>query len=182
MGGYSLASAWHLSAPLAMVVAGLMVGNDTVRGTSMSAQTETYVDKFWELMDILLNAILFVLIGFELLILEVTTSYVYASIAAIAIVLTARYLSLIAPVKFFSERLAFVPHTATIMAWGGLRGGISIALALQLTPELNRDLFLTTTYGVVIFSIIVQGLTVGALAKRLIGHDAGVDAELSAGH
>ena len=169
MGGYSLAAAWHLSAPLAMVVAGLIVGNDTVRGTSMSKQTETYVDKFWELVDILLNAILFVLIGFELLVLEFTSSFVYAGLAAIVIVLLSRYLSLLAPVRFFSKRLDFVPHTATIMAWGGLRGGISIALALRLTPEMNRDLFLTATYGVVIFSIIVQGLTVGALAKRLIG-------------
>ena len=169
MGGCSLATVWHLSAPLAMVVAGLMVGNDTVRGTAMSKQTETYVDKFWELVDILLNAILFVLIGFELLVLEVTSSYVYATAIAIVIVLAARYLSLLAPVHFFSKRLNFVPHTATIMAWGGLRGGISIALALRLTPEMNRDLFLTATYGVVIFSIIVQGLTVGALAKRLIG-------------
>ena len=169
MGGYSLATAWHLSAPLAIVVAGLIVGNDTVRGTAMSKQTEIYVDKFWELVDILLNAILFVLIGFELLVLEVTSSFVYAGLAAIVIVLVARYLSLLVPVHFFSKRLDFVPHTATIMAWGGLRGGISIALALRLTPEMNRDLFLTATYGVVIFSIIVQGLTVGVLAKRLIG-------------
>lgn len=169
MGGYSLAAAWHLSAPLAMVVAGLIVGNDTVRGTSMSKQTETYVDKFWELVDILLNAILFVLIGFELLVLEVNSTFVYAGIVAIVIVLVSRYLSLLAPVHFFAKRLDFVPHTATIMAWGGLRGGISIALALRLTPEMNRDLFLTATYGVVIFSIIVQGLTVGALAKRMIG-------------
>ena len=91
MGGCSLAMAWHLSAPLAMVVAGLMVGNDTVRGTSMSKQTEIYVDKFWELVDILLNAILFVLIGFELLVLEVTTSYLYATAVSIVIVLAARY-------------------------------------------------------------------------------------------
>jgi CPA1 family monovalent cation:H+ antiporter len=169
MGGYSLAAAWHLSAPLAMVVAGLMVGNDTVRGTAMSKQTETYVDKFWELIDMLLNAVLFVLIGFELLVLEVTTSFIYAGAISIVVVLAARYLSLIAPVHFFARRLDFVPHTATIMAWGGLRGGISIALALRLTPEMNRELFLTATYGVVIFSIIVQGLSVGALARRLIG-------------
>ena len=180
MGGYSLAAAWHLSAPLAIVVAGLIVGNDTVRGTAMSKQTEIYVDKFWELVDILLNAILFVLIGFELLVLEVTTSFIYAGLAAIIIVLVARYLSLLVPVHFFSKRLDFVPHTATIMAWGGLRGGISIALALRLTPEMNRDLFLTATYGVVIFSIIVQGLTVGVLAKRLIGVSDEAEAEVDA--
>lgn len=172
MGGYSLATALHLSAPLAIVVAGLIVGHDTVRGTAMSKQTEIYVDRFWELLDILLNAVLFVLIGLELLILEVTQSYILASGLAIIIVLAARFLSLILPVTFFAKRLDFAPYTATIMAWGGLRGGISIALALSLTEEMNRDLFLTVTYGVVIFSIIVQGLTVGKLAKKLIGAES----------
>ncbi len=172
MGGYALATALHLSAPLAIVVAGLIVGNDTVRGTAMSKQTERYVNKFWELMDILLNAILFVLIGLEILILNITTPYLQAVGLAILIVLVARFLSLIIPVRFFAKRLDFVPHTTTIMTWGGLRGGISIALALTLTPEMNRDLFLTVTYGVVIFSIIVQGLTVGRLARRLIGAES----------
>jgi len=172
MGGYSLASYLHLSAPLAIVVAGLIVGNDTVRGTSMSKQTEQYVDRFWEMLDVLLNAILFVLIGLEVLVLKVEPAYVYASLIAILLVLAARYLSLLAPVRFFAKRLDFVPHTLPIMTWGGLRGGISIALALQLTSSMNRDLFLTVTYGVVIFSIIVQGLTVGALARRLIGVEA----------
>ncbi|MEM9943476.1 MAG: sodium:proton antiporter [Planctomycetota bacterium] len=171
-GGYALASSLHLSAPLAIVVAGLVVGNDTVRGTAMSQQTEMYVDKFWELMDILFNSVLFVLIGLEILLLSVTSQSIYASIIAIVIVLFARYMSLIAPVRFFSKKLDFVPHTATIMAWGGLRGGISIALALLLPTDLNRDLFLTVTYGVVIFSIIVQGLTVGKMAKRLIGSES----------
>lgn len=168
MGGCSLAQYLHLSAPLAMVVAGLIVGNDTVRGTSMSQQTETYVDKFWELMDILLNAILFVLIGLEILILEIDQQVLIAASIAIVIVLSARFFSLLLPVQFFRKRLAFVPHTTTIMAWGGLRGGISIALALVL-PEECRALFLTVTYGVVVFSIVVQGLTVGRLARRLIG-------------
>ncbi len=171
MGGYSLASAWHLSAPLAIVVAGLIVGNDTVRGTAMSQQTEMYVNRFWELVDILLNAILFVLIGLELLVLNITQTYIQAAGLAIVIVLVSRFLSLLLPVRFFAKRLDFVPHTTTIMTWGGLRGGISIALALTLTNELNRELFLTVTYGVVIFSIIVQGLTVGKLAGKLIGTD-----------
>lgn len=169
MGGYSLASYLHWSAPLAMVVAGLIVGNDTVRGTMMSSQTETYVDKFWELVDILLNAILFVLIGLELLVLEISPIYLWAGAMAVLIVLVSRFLSLLIPVRCFAKRLDFVPHTTTIMAWGGLRGGISIALALSLTDDMNRDLLLTVTYVVVIFSIIVQGLTVGPLAKRLIG-------------
>lgn len=172
MGGSSLAHALHVSAPLAMVVAGLIVGNDTVRGTAMSQQTELYVNKFWELMDIMLNAVLFVLIGLEILVLNVTSQYVYAAGLAIIIVLVARFLSLLLPVRFFARRLDFVPHTTTIMTWGGLRGGISIALALSLTQELNRDLFLTVTYGVVIFSIVVQGLTVGVLARKLIGSES----------
>ena len=179
MGGCSLAQYLHLSAPLAMVVAGLIVGNDTVRGTAMSKQTEIYVDKFWELMDILLNAILFVLIGLEILVLQVEQQFVIAGLVAIVIVLVSRYLSLILPVTFFSKRLQFVPHTTTIMTWGGLRGGISIALALIL-PEECRPVFLTITYIVVVFSIIVQGLSVGGLAKRLIGAEHMEEA--SAGH
>lgn len=172
MGGYSLATYLHLSAPLAIVVAGLVVGNDTVRGTAMSSQTELYVDKFWELMDILLNAVLFVLIGLELLVLKIEDQYLWAAVMTIGIVLLSRFLSLLIPVKFFSRRLDFVPHTTTIMTWGGLRGGISIALALTLTADMNRDLFLTVTYTVVIFSIVVQGLSVGRLAKKLIGIDS----------
>ncbi len=172
MGGYSLAMALHFSAPLAIVVAGLIVGNDTVRGTAMSKQTEMYVNRFWELVDILLNAVLFVLIGLELLVLNITQEYLIAAGLAIVIVLLSRFLSLLIPVRFFAKRLDFVPHTTTIMAWGGLRGGISIALALTLTADLNRELFLTVTYGVVIFSIIVQGLTVGRLARKLIGAES----------
>ena len=170
MGGYSLAHVLGMSAPLAMVVAGLIVGNDTVRGTAMSKTTEQYVDKFWELMDMLMNAILFVLIGLELLILEFQTMFIVAGLICIAVVLLSRYLSLILPVRFFSKRLNFVPNTATIMTWGGLRGGISIALALSLGDDMNRDLFLTVTYAVVIFSIVVQGLTVGKVANKLIGN------------
>ncbi len=171
MGGYVFAHYLHLSAPLAIVVAGLIVGNDTVRGTAMSNITEQFVDKFWELVDILLNALLFVLIGLELLVLTFETSYLIAGAIAIVLVLLARFLSLIIPVKIFAERLEFLPHTSTIMTWGGLRGGISIALALSLTDDMNRDLILTVTYVVVVFSIIVQGLSIGNLATRLLGKE-----------
>lgn len=171
MGGSVLAQYMHISAPLAMVVAGLFVGNDTIRGTSMSEITEQFVDRFWELVDVLLNALLFVLIGLELLILTFSMDYLLAGVISIVIVLVSRFLSLLLPVRFFDDRLDFVDHTTTIMAWGGLRGGISIALALSLSESMNRELFLTVTYIVVIFSIIVQGLTVGNLAKRLIGAD-----------
>ncbi len=171
MGGYVSAHSLHLSAPLAIVVAGLIVGNNTVRDTAMSDITEEFVDKFWELIDILLNALLFVLIGLELLIITFDVGYIVAGLVSIFIVLLARYLSLALPVKLFSKRLEFLPHTTSIMTWGGLRGGISIALALSLPEEMNRDLFLTVTYVVVVFSILAQGLTIGTVATRLLGKD-----------
>ena len=166
MGGTVIAHKWHLSAPLAMVTAGLVVGNDTVRGTAMSEITESYVDKFWELIDILLNTILFVLIGMEILVLTFKTEYILAGLIAVPVVLLCRYLSLLLPISLFKKKLDFVPKTNLIMTWGGLRGGISIALALGLTEAMQRDLFLVITYVVVVFSILVQGLTVGKLVKR----------------
>lgn len=167
MMGTVVAQKLHLSAPLAMVTAGLVVGNDTIRNSAMSDITETYVDKFWELIDILLNTLLFVLIGMEMLVLTFEFSYFLAGMLAIFIVLGCRYLSLLLPINFFKKKLDFVPNTNLIMTWGGLRGGISIALALGLTQEMHRDLFLVITYVVVVFSIIVQGLTVGKLVKKL---------------
>ena len=167
MGGTLLAHYWHLSAPLAMVAAGLMVGHDTVRESAMSEIVETYVDKFWELIDVLLNTLLFVLIGMEMLILTFDFNYILAGIICVPLTLAARYLSLWMPIKFFAKRLNFVPKTNLIMTWGGLRGGISIALALSLSNEMHRDLFLVITYIIVVFSIIGQGLTVGPIVKRL---------------
>ena len=167
MTGTVIAHQLHLSAPLAMVTAGLIVGNDKVRNAAMSETTETYVDKFWELLDILLNTILFVLIGMEILVLTIQLNYFIAGLIAIPVVLACRYLSLLLPINFFRKKLDFVPNTNIIMTWGGLRGGISIALALGLTAEMHRDLFLVITYVVVVFSILVQGLTVEKLVKRL---------------
>ncbi len=167
MGGTILAQRLHLSAPLAMVTAGLMVGNDTVRNNAMSRVTEQYVDKFWELVDVLLNAILFVMIGMEILVLTFEGDYILAGVLAIPLLLFARFLSLTLPIKMYAKKLDFVPNTNLLMTWGGLRGGISIALALSLTQEMHRDLFLVITYIVVVFSIIGQGLTVGKLVKRL---------------
>ncbi|MFT5215113.1 MAG: CPA1 family monovalent cation:H+ antiporter [Glaciecola sp.] len=167
MGGTLLAQNFHLSAPLAMVSCGLIVGNDTVRNQAMSKITETYVDKFWELIDVLLNTILFVLIGMEMLILTFEKNFILAGLLAVPIVLICRYLSLWHPIKFFAKKLEFIPNTNLIMTWGGLRGGISIALALSLTTDMHRELFLVITYIIVVFSIIGQGLTVGPLIKRL---------------
>lgn len=172
MMGTVVAQKFHLSAPLAMVTAGLVVGNDTVRDSAMSATTETYVDKFWELLDILLNTLLFVLIGMEMLVISFEFDYVMAGLLAIPIVLACRYISLLLPIKFFEKKLDFVPRTNLVMTWGGLRGGISIALALGLTQDMHRDLFLVITYVVVVFSIIGQGLTVGKLVKKVTGHAA----------
>lgn len=166
MGGTIVAEKLHLSAPLAMVTAGLIVGTDTVRQSSMSEVTEQYVDKFWELIDILLNTILFVMIGMEMLVLTFNSSYIVAGFIVIPVLLLSRYISLLLPIKLYAKKLDFVPRTNVIMTWGGLRGGISIALALSLTTVMERDLFLVITYIVVVFSIIVQGLTVGKLIKK----------------
>ncbi len=164
MGGYLLASTLHFSGPLTVVVAGLFIGN-SARHTTMSKTTRLYLDRFWELVDVFLNAVLFVLIGFELLIISYEGQYLLAGILAILIVLVSRYLVLKIPISIFGKKLDFVPHTDLILTWGGLRGGISIALALSLTADMNREFFLTVTYVVVVFSIIVQGLTVEKLIK-----------------
>tara|TARA_R110002020_G_scaffold293535_6_gene509274 strand:- start:23664 stop:24941 length:1278 start_codon:yes stop_codon:yes gene_type:complete len=182
MGGTVIAHHLHLSAPLAMVTAGLVVGNDTVRATTMSQITETYVDKFWELLDILLNTILFVLIGMEMVVLSFDVNYILAGALAIPLVLLCRYISLLLPINFFKKKLNFIPNTNLIMTWGGLRGGISIALALSLTTEMHRDLFLVITYIVVIFSIIVQGLSVGRLVERLGAREEEGEIESSVSH
>ena len=173
MTGTVIAHYFHVSAPLAMVVAGLFIGNDKLRDTSMSENTVIYVDKFWELIDILLNTLLFVLLGMEILVLTYEMDYLLAGLLAIPIVLLCRYLSLLLPISFFNKKLDFVPKTNLIMTWGGLRGAISIALALGLTEAMNRDLFLVITYVVVVFSIIFQGLTVGKLVSKVSTKEVG---------
>ncbi|MBK8706762.1 MAG: sodium:proton antiporter [Saprospiraceae bacterium] len=170
MGVYELASYMHFSGPLAVVVAGLFIGNQSP-SVAWSQITQGYVDKFWELIDVFLNAILFVLIGFELLIVTFNATYVTLGIIAIPITLLARYIALVGPIAIFRKRLEFIPRTSIIMTWGGIRGGISIALALSLEPQMGRDLFLTITYIIVIFSIIGQGLTLGPLVRRIIKTD-----------
>ncbi|NRA91376.1 MAG: sodium:proton antiporter [Psychroserpens sp.] len=167
MGGSLLAHKLHMSAPLAIVTAGLIVGHDTVRQSAMSDITEAYVDKFWEMIDVLLNAVLFIMIGMEMLVLTFETNYIIAGLIAIPLVLLCRYLSLWLPVKFYAKKLQFIPRTNLIMTWGGLRGGISIALALNLTQAMHRELFLVITYIIVVVSIIGQGLTVGPIIKKI---------------
>lgn len=167
MGIYSIAHAIHFSGPLAVVVAGIFIGNKSPQ-IAWSSTTQNYVDKFWELIDVFLNAILFVLIGFELLIVTINGEYILLGILAIPITLLARYIALAGPIAIFNKKLEFIPRTDIMMTWGGIRGGISIALALSLQPEMERELFLTVTYVIVVFSIIGQGLTIGPLVKKIL--------------
>ena len=166
-GGYSLANSLHLSGPLAMVVAGLLIGNRG-RRLAMSATTREHLDAFWALVDEFLNAGLFVLIGLEIIVLEITTPVLWAGAIAIPLVLIARWLSVSIPVTFARPFRSFAPHAVTILTWSGLRGGISVALALSMPLGPERGALVTVTYIVVAFSIIVQGLTVGPLTARLI--------------
>lgn len=167
MGLYALASYLHFSGPLAVVVAGILIGNKSPE-TAWSSVTQNYVDKFWELIDVFLNAILFVLIGLELLIITINTEYILLGLLAIPIALVSRYLALSGPIILFRKKLDFIPKTGLLMTWGGIRGGISIALALSLEPIMERELFLTVTYVIVVFSIIIQGLSIGPLVKKIL--------------
>lgn len=167
MGISALAHYLHVSGPLGVVVAGIFLGNKAPE-IAWSENTHTYVEKFWELIDVLLNAVLFVLIGLELLIISMNGKYLLFGLIAIPLALLSRYIALSGPVSIFKSKLDFIPKTNLIMTWGGIRGGISIALALSLEPQMGRELFLTITYIIVIFSIIVQGLTIGPLVKKIL--------------
>ena len=163
-GGYELASAVHASGPLAIVTAGLLIGNYG-RSLAMSDLTRSNLDNFWELLDEILNGILFVLIGFEVLLLKIEPKYVLATVFIIPLVLGARFISLSLP--------AAVLHVTrrgglqlSVLTWGGLRGGISIALALTLPAGRERDVILVATYGVVAFSILVQATSMPWLLRR----------------
>lgn len=166
-GGYALAMALHTSGPLAIVVAGLFIGNRG-RYFAMSDETRGHLDTFWELLDEILNAVLFVLIGLEILILTATGQYILAAVLAIPVILIARFISVGIPMTLLQAMRSFTPHAVKIMTWGGLQGGISVALVLSLPPSETRDLLLTITYAVVIFSIVIQGLTIPALLRRAV--------------
>jgi CPA1 family monovalent cation:H+ antiporter len=171
-GGSALADALHLSGPIAMVVAGLLVGNQG-RSFAMSARTTEHLDLFWELVDEFLNAVLFVLIGIELLVIPFTATYLAAGALAVPVVLLARWVSVGVPVRLLGwwER-PDPPPAVPVLTWGGLRGGISVALALSLPVGMAgegdrvRDVILAVTYVVVVFSVLVQGLTVGPMTRR----------------
>ena len=170
MGGYSLAEKLHVSGPLAMVIAGLITGNKIMEEV-VSDITRDYIGKFWELMDEVMNTILFLLIGFEMLIIPFNMTLLWLGCIAIVIVLFARFISVSLPIMVLKNKKTFEKNTIPILTWGALRGGISVALALSVPKYMYGEMFVTITYIVVLFSIIVQGLTIGKFAKKLAGND-----------
>jgi len=164
LGGYAMASALHISGPIAIVVAGLIIGTKG-RKHAMSDKTREHLDNFWELIDEILNAMLFVLIGLEVLVLTLETQYLLAGVIMIPVILLIRFIAVGIPISILKLSHTFTPKIVRILTWGGLRGGISIALVLTLPAGAHREALLVITYVVVIFSILVQGMTVGKLVK-----------------
>ncbi|NOY15950.1 MAG: sodium:proton antiporter [Gammaproteobacteria bacterium] len=166
MGGYAFAEAWHLSAPIAIVVAGLLIGNHG-RQFAMSKTTREHLDTFWELVDEILNAVLFVLLGLEvLLIIPLSANAFLLAIIAIPVVLLSRLISVSIPVSILRSKYQFSPGVIRILTWGGLRGGISVALVLSLPADEVRLYLLPMTYAVVVFAMLVQGLTLGRVVRK----------------
>ncbi len=179
MGGYALCSSLHISGPLAMAVAGLLIGNHGVT-FAMSDVTRDYVIKFWELVDELLNSVLFLLIGLELIALVPRVPHIALGVAAIAITLAARAISVGAAIKLIPAARLDTPGAGRVLWWGGLRGGISIALALSLPHGPTRDLLLAATFAAVLFSVLVQRATLGRLIESMKAkHSPAVEQGLS---
>jgi monovalent cation:H+ antiporter, CPA1 family len=169
-GAYSLATHLHSSGPIAVVIAGLFIGNKGV-SCAMSDKTREHLLDFWHLIDEILNALLFTLIGFETLALDFREDYMIGGLVAVPIMIFARLLSVSVPIKLLSLRQRFTKGAIPVMTWGGLRGGISVALALSLPHGPERDMILSATCVVVIFSIVVQGLSIGWVIRRVVGNE-----------
>ncbi len=165
-GGYSLASIIGVSGPLAMVVAGLMIGNK-LRSEMVLKNSRAFIENFWEMLDEILNAVLFVLIGLEILVLNFEFSFISAGLFGIVIVLIARTVSVAIPFSLLKHTDQSSTKTIAVLTWGGLRGGISVALALTLTPDLHKDLIVFITYCVVVFSIVIQGLSIKSMVRKM---------------
>jgi len=166
MSTYSVASLLHISGPIAEVVAGLLLGNHG-KNFAMSKTTIDHVEKFWSLIDEILNAVLFLLIGLEVFAIQFKETYLLSGLLVIPTVLAARFISVSIPISLLRFKEKFSKGVIRILTWSGLRGGISVALVLSLPPFNGRDLLLTCTYIVVLFSIIVQGLTLKPLVNRI---------------
>jgi len=164
MGGYSIATLAGTSGPLAMVMAGIMIGNYR-KQLGTNTQSRVLLEKFWEIADYILNALLFAMMGFELLLIHFERYYLVVGLICIVIALGVRYFSLYVPVLILKMQKTIGNKTLLLLTWGGLRGGLSIALALSLQPGQQKDLWITLTYIVVSFSILVQGLTISKLAR-----------------
>mgnify|MGYP002716425474 CR=1 FL=1 len=167
MGGFLIAKELHVSSPLAMVIAGLIIGNYGKK-FAMSKTTQDYLNKFWELIDEIMNAILFLFIGFELLLIEDLMDQILLGIVTIFIVLLSRTLSIVIPARTILRKNTFSKGSLIVLVWGGIRGGVSIALVLSMPNSEWKDLLLEITYIVVLFSIVIQGLTVGKVANRVL--------------
>ncbi|MGN6396593.1 MAG: cation:proton antiporter [Mucilaginibacter sp.] len=167
MGGYFIAGRLHISGPLAMVVAGIITGNK-VKDQALSHVSKDYLGKFWELIDEILNAVLFLFIGLEMLVIKINTTVLIIGAIMILVVLLARWVCVLLPVQLLQFKIRFEKHAIAILTWGGLRGGLSVALALSLTATMHRDEFVLITYMVVVFSILVQGLSIGWVTRRLL--------------
>jgi len=164
MGGYLITRYLHISGPLTMVAAGIVIGNYG-KATAMSVADKDYVYKFWELIDEILNSMLFMIIGLELMLIADLRQYWQIGLISIAIVLIARFVSIWLPARVIPQIGKLDKSSIILLVWGGLRGGVSVALALSIDKTLNQDLFISITYYVVVFSIIVQGLTIGKLTE-----------------
>lgn len=166
-GAYAIALKLHVSGPIAVVVAGVLIGNQGAR-LAMSDKTARHVFQFWELSDEILNSILFLLIGLEVLVIAPNVQYAGFAVAAIPVVLAARWISVSVPITLLAIRQRFTPGAKQVLTWGGLRGGISVALALSLPAVAYKQPILAATYAVVVFSIVVQGLTMKPLVRAVV--------------
>ena len=161
-GGATVAGLLHISAPIAVVVAGLMIGNQG-RRDAMTDKTRERLDTFWELIDEILNAILFLIIGLEIILLTFGAKQIFAGLVLAVVTLAARFIAVSGPVTLLRMRRTFHPHVIKILTWGGLRGGISVALALSIPEGPERDIIVVITYIIVVLSILLQGLSVHKL-------------------
>jgi len=169
MGGYALANRLKVSGPLAMVVAGVMIGNQG-RALAMSDTTREHLDQFWELLDHMLNAVLFVLIGMSVVMVQFAHGIAVAALAAVLVTVFARWVTVGLPVGLWPGVFRLPTGAGEVLTWGGLRGGISVALALSLPTDIGRETLLAMTYCVVVFSILGQGLTIGRVVRRVVGN------------